>query len=108
MAPFVNVKLQSSFKNPSDYKESIKLKIKNAPWWLFGIFIVAIATLVTIATNESFQKAFDFIKAGLWVTISTTLMAFVVALFIGLLTGLGRISNNILVKMIILMCFHFV
>jgi polar amino acid transport system permease protein len=53
---------------------------------------------VTIITNQSFQQAFIFIKAGLGVTISTTLMAFFFALLLGLITGLGRISHNTFFK----------
>ena len=69
-------------------------KLRNAPWYLYAIIAIAIFTAVTIIINKPFQKAFLFIQAGLGVTITTTLIAFVFALALGLLTGLGRISNN--------------
>jgi len=50
---------------------------------------------LSIYTTGSYNDAFEFIKAGLIVTIKTSLMAYVFALIFGLLAGLGRISKNV-------------
>jgi polar amino acid transport system permease protein len=50
--------------------------------------------VITISTRESYSSSFNFIKNGLSITIITTICAFVVALVLGLVTGLGRISAN--------------
>lgn len=81
-------------RNTPEYREYLLLRLRSAPWWVFGIILIAIFTTITIATVPSFRDAFLFIKAGLGVTIKTTLLAFFFALLLGLLTGLGRISNN--------------
>ncbi len=78
--------------------EILKNRLRSIPWWLVAIIFIAALTAFSIATNAEFQKAFQFIKAGLWVTISTTLFAFLIAILLGLFTGLGRISNNTFVK----------
>ena len=52
----------------------------------------------TIFTNTDYREAFDFIKIGLRVTIQTSLISYVIALLIGLLAGLGRISQNIFMR----------
>jgi polar amino acid transport system permease protein len=86
-----------NFKNDSPSSKFTRIssqRLKSIPWWLVGIAVIAIITAVTIATNIRYQDAFNFIKAGLGVTISTTLTAFLFALVLGLITGLGRISNN--------------
>jgi polar amino acid transport system permease protein len=59
-----------------------------------GIILLAVSVFVLITTNPAYNDAFNFIKAGLVVTLSTTFFAFVVALVLGLLAGLGRISEN--------------
>lgn len=98
MVTFENIKNRPKFRASRNFREFIWKRINSAPWWLFGIAIIAFITAITIATNESFRNAFIFIKAGLGVTISTTLVAFLFAAVLGLITGLGRISNNLVFR----------
>jgi len=98
MAQLSNAEARPPLRNTPEYREYIKIKLRAAPWWLYAIFAIAIFTFIAIFTNIPFQKAFLFIKAGLTVTITTTLMAFAFALLLGLLTGLGRISDNTFFK----------
>lgn len=98
MAQLSNAEARPPLRNTPEYREYIKIKLRAAPWWLYAIFAIAIFTFIAIFTNIPFQKAFLFIKAGLSVTITTTLMAFAFALLLGLLTGLGRISDNTFFK----------
>ncbi len=86
------------FRSVSEFKSYLAIKIKTTPWWLVGIILIAIGTFVVVVTKETYRDAFNFIKAGIGVTISITIIAYLVALFLGLLTGLGRISNNIFFK----------
>ncbi|MEW6651372.1 MAG: amino acid ABC transporter permease [Chloroflexota bacterium] len=77
---------------------NIKQRLRRLPWWLFGIAAVFLYTVHLIFTRSSYQEAFTFIRAGVGVTIQITLVAYGLALILGLLTGLGRISNNVLVQ----------
>jgi len=81
-------------KDRSERIQLIKVRLRTFPWWMAGIALIAILTVVVILTEESYQDAFLFIKAGLSITISTTVISFLIALALGLVTGLGRISNN--------------
>jgi polar amino acid transport system permease protein len=45
-----------------------------------------------------YGTAFDFIKIGVSVTIKTSLISYGIAVILGLLAGLGRISNNIILN----------
>ena len=98
MALKTNTEARPPIRNTPEYREYLKEKLRDAPWYLYAIIAIAIFTAITIIINKPFQKAFLFIKAGLGVTITTTLIAFVFALCLGLLTGLGRISNNTFAK----------
>ncbi len=73
-------------------------RLRDYPWWLAGILMLVLGTFALIVSDDNFRDAFAFIKIGLGVTISTTFTAFGIALGIGLLAGLGRISSNILIK----------
>lgn len=98
MAQLVDAKARPPIRNTPEFREYVSFHLRTAPWWLYAIIVIAIITAITIITNIPFQEAFLFIKAGLGVTITTTLIAFVFALALGLLTGLGRISHNVFFK----------
>lgn len=68
------------------------------PWWLIAIAFIAVYTAITIYSRPTYRQAFDFIKVGLSITLTTTLFAFAIALLLGLITGLGRLSNNVVLK----------
>ena len=76
----------------------IRSRLRDYPWWLVGILFLVLGTFYLILTQPTFNDAFAFIKAGLSVTLSTTFSAFGIALVIGLLAGLGRISSNVLIR----------
>jgi len=86
------------YQKKDEFFRYLREKSRTFPWWLMGILIITIATILSIAAKNSYRNAFDFIKAGILVTILTTMFAFIIALVLGLITGLGRISNNVLVR----------
>jgi polar amino acid transport system permease protein len=97
------------------------------PWWLAAIIGFLALMLLLILTDEDYGRAFDFIRgrfggiegwqAGGWesfigtgiaVTIYTTLVAFALALVIGLLAGLGRVSQNAFIRNIAITYIEFI
>ncbi len=77
---------------------SAKKGLRDLPWWFFAIILIAIYAIIIISTNEDFNSAFLFIKKGLSITIRTTLIAYSLAIFFGLIAGLGRISKNVIIN----------
>jgi polar amino acid transport system permease protein len=69
-------------------------RLSGFPWWLVAIFLIAIWTGVFITTRDNYQSAFQFILIGISITITTSIYAYVIAVVIGLIAGLGRISRN--------------
>lgn len=97
------------------------------PWWLIAIisFLIFMAVLITV--NSDYGRAFNFIKGnlggiegfqkdgiagfigqGITITIYTTLVAFAIALVIGLLAGLGRVSTNALIRNVAITYIEFI
>jgi len=71
---------------------------RDLPWWLFAIILIAIYVFFVITYNENYNDAFVFIKQGLAITVKTSLMAYAIAILFGLLSGLGRISKNLVIN----------
>lgn len=72
--------------------------IAEFPWWiviilgLFGIFLVSI--LIDPVTRAYYASAFKFIVPGVGLTLLVTACAYMIALVIGLIVGLMRLSAN--------------
>ncbi len=77
---------------------SSKRRLRDLPWWFLGITLIAIYAAIIIYTNEEYNSAFNFIKTGLIITIKTSLISYAIAILLGLLAGLGRISNNVVIN----------
>lgn len=78
------------------------------PWWLVAIFAFLALMALLIFTQPNYKEAFLFIKDGLWLTIYTTLTSFAIALLLGLLAGLGRISHNTVIRNIAMTYIEFI
>jgi polar amino acid transport system permease protein len=63
---------------------------------------------ILVVTDPEINEAFVFIIPGIWVTLRITLLAFALALIIGLLAGLGRISKNALIRNIAITYVEFI
>jgi len=71
---------------------------KEFPWWFVALVVIAAGTLTVILLSPSFNEAFMTIIPGIGVTVSATLLAFAFAVMLGLITGLGRISDKVFPK----------
>lgn len=90
---------------------------RGTPWWLLAITGFLLYMLFLLLTNANYRQAFEFIRGsfgglnallagdwgafigqGLSNTIYTTLVAFGLAVIIGLLVGLGRVSQNVIIR----------
>lgn len=70
-------------------------RLVEVPWWFIGIMVIALWAAFTILTSANYRQAFSWIIVGITVTIRTSLAAYAIAIVLGLITGLGRISSNV-------------
>lgn len=73
-------------------------KKRDFPWWLVIIGAIIAVTLYLIINAPHFNDAFVAMRIGIWTTIRITLIAYGVSLIIGLIVGLGRVSNKLVAK----------
>jgi len=107
--------------------QEARFRWKGFPWWLVAIIGFLGLMLLLILTNEDYNRAFNFIRGGFggveglsdggWegfigtgitLTIYTTLVAFAIALLIGLLAGLGRVSQNGVIRNVAITYVEFI
>lgn len=93
------------------------------PWWLLAIFAFLAIMVFLILTRPTYNEAFQFIRGrielvteggfqilveGFWMTLKVTITAFAIALALGLLAGLGRISHNTLIRNVAMTYIEFI
>lgn len=69
-------------------------RLRNFPWWFVAIILVLALTYIQVFIDENYRQAFTLIIIGLGTTITISVLAYIVALVIGLVAGMGRISRN--------------
>lgn len=74
---------------------SLPERLRIFPWWLVAILAFILFFAYTIASSEDYRAAFDFIVEGIGITIVISIGAYLVAMILGLLAGLLRVSNNV-------------
>ena len=68
--------------------------LKQLPWWALFLLLLGVALVYAITSVPNYTDAFFFIVPGLKVTLLASLVAFAIALVVGLIFGLGRVSTN--------------
>ena len=73
-------------------------RLAGFPWWLVAIILILVWGAYFVLTTTDYREAFDFIIRGIQVTVETTIYAYAIALVIGLVMGLGRVSRNLIFR----------
>jgi polar amino acid transport system permease protein len=76
----------------------LDLDVINIPWWALLILLAFILIAFMIYFSPRYLDAFLFLIDGVKLTIIVTLASFFLALILGLIAGLGRISRNVIFR----------
>ena len=71
--------------------------MSNWPWWLLVTMFLGLLIVYSIFTNDRTQNIFFAVSRGLIITFRVAVFSYALALVIGLVVGLGRVSRNKLV-----------
>jgi len=86
-------------------KKSYREVLKEIPWWAVVIILVGLLFVFKVITDYKYQETVKILifgrptaKAveGILLTIRITLISFAISIVIGLVTGLGRLSKNVI------------
>jgi len=64
------------------------------PWWAVILSIVGITVGWSVLTSEAYLSVIQFVMGGLVLTLQVTFISYAIALVIGLIFGLMRVSQN--------------
>ncbi|GMQ98243.1 MAG: amino acid ABC transporter permease [Acidimicrobiia bacterium] len=84
--------------DPTPPGSKIRYEWSGFPWWFLGIVAVIAYPVFKILTDDTWSDGFLFIKDGLRLTLVVTLGGFVIAMIVGLVVSLGRMSKNTILR----------
>ncbi|MCS7061176.1 MAG: amino acid ABC transporter permease [Anaerolineae bacterium] len=84
----------SSTTTPSSVQGNFVERLARLPWWLLLLILAGVTLLYQFLTNELYTVILDKLTRGIATTIFVTLISFSIAILVGLLAGLGRVSKN--------------
>ncbi len=70
-------------------------RMANVPWWALIIVAAGFFLLYLILSDANYHETFNYLRAGIAMTLYITMLAFPIATVIGLITGLMRTSKNV-------------
>ncbi|HEY5572058.1 MAG TPA: amino acid ABC transporter permease [Anaerolineales bacterium] len=88
----------TTFKPVPALQSRVTNRLADFPWWVLFIFLGGIFLLYNFLTNETYQRIISTLAEGIRLTIFVTLTAYVFSIILGLLTALGQLSKNTLVR----------
>lgn len=68
------------------------------PWWVAIIAVIIAIMAIKIFGDPEYALARKNIFPGVWITVRSTVIAFVIALLLGTIFGLGQISGNFVIR----------
>jgi polar amino acid transport system permease protein len=68
------------------------------PWWLLITTMLGLLIVFSIVTNTRMQNIFFAVSRGIVITLLVSVSAYAMAVLIGLVVGLGRVSKNRIVS----------
>lgn len=69
-------------------------------WWVSFIAAVSIIGYLVISKPDPYKDILLFVPDGIAVTFQVTILSILGALFLGLITGLGRLSRNRVINLV--------
>jgi hypothetical protein len=83
----------SEIEHPQPGKPWIR-RLSELPWWGLTILLAGALVVYFLFTSAPFQSAFVFLVGGVRLTLIISIASFGIALLLGLIAGLGRVSKN--------------
>lgn len=76
------------------HRETVYQTLQQVPLWLVVLVFLAALVTISVLRSENYSEIVNFISRGLSFTIRISVLGYALALIVGLIVGLGRISGN--------------
>ena len=88
----------TSNKTFPSIQSNVSARLANLPWWAILILLAATFFVYSFITNQLYQEVIKKLAVGIRLTLTVTIIAYLFAITIGLLTGLGQLSSNVIIR----------
>ncbi|HRE48665.1 MAG TPA: ABC transporter permease subunit, partial [Aggregatilineales bacterium] len=68
--------------------------LRQVPWWVLVAAIFGVLAFWQITTDKTLTQIFNLLMGGLGVTIFVSVLAYTLAMLVGLLVAFARLSKN--------------
>ncbi len=72
----------------------LPISFENTPWWALILIILILAAAMAAFFSPIYRDTVEFLLSGVKITVFLTVVAYGLALILGLLAGLGRVSKS--------------
>ena len=73
-------------------------RLANLPWWGLAILLAAVFFIYSFTTDQRYQEVIEKLIVGVRMTLTVTIIAYAFAITLGLFTGIGQLSRNIVIR----------
>ncbi len=85
------------------FQTRITNRLADFPWWMLMILLAGAVLIYNFIANATYQDIITTLAAGIQLTIIVTIVAYALALVIGLITAFGQMSTNVIFRNIALL-----
>lgn len=83
---------------PRSYKRNLLIRrLSRAPWWLLIAAVLIVLFVISVAQDDIYRRVFEQVRQGIWTTIWVTVVAYSIAIVLGLIVTLLRRSSNVVI-----------
>lgn len=87
---------------PNPQKKNILIRrLARAPWWLLMMALLVIAFAASVSDQHPYPIVWNAVKEGIVTTIWVSIVAYALALVLGLIVALLRRSSNVIVYQVV-------
>lgn len=71
-------------------------RIAQWPWWAIILVFTGLVLIYLILASKNYNETFFYLLQGVYTTLRITLFSYLIAIAIGLVVGLARVSKNVI------------
>lgn len=88
----------SPVSRPNPQKKNLLIRrLARAPWWLLALAVLVLLFVRSVSDRHPYPIIWGAVQEGIWTTIWVSVVAYALALVLGLIVALLRRSSNVII-----------